>query len=352
MNTFELLLFRFRLWRIRWGSWEYWPFWAAVAPLALIYLWFALRLRRLFFISTVNPAIPLGGSFGESKSDILRLLPSEALPRSVFIRGGAGAEQVFQQLTEAGISFPVIAKPDVGERGFLVKKINDPTTLADHLSQFRVDFIVQEFLEHPLEFSVLFYRIPGDRSEFGISSVCQKEFLSVKGDGRSSIRQLMKRQPRAALQLGRFEQEKPELLTEIPADGEFRRIETIGNHCKGTAFLNANHLIDQHLHAAFEPLCSQLDGVFYGRFDLKSASIEALKRGEVKIMELNGVLSDPAHVFDPAHGIWRAYRDYYRHWRIISRISRANRQQGMKDASWREVYKLWKEYQLAKQAPR
>lgn len=350
LNKIESLAFRFRLWRIRWGSWEYWPFWAAATPLILIYGWFALRNRRLLFASAVNPSIPLGGAFGESKSDILRLLPPHVLPATVFVPRHSSSEQLAAMMAEAGLSFPLIAKPDVGERGFLVKKILNEAHLHEHRAQHPVDFILQEFLTEPVEMSVLFYRVPGEKADFGITSVCRKEFLTVRGDGRQSVRSLMRGHDRAALQLERFEAEKPEILNEVPAEGEQRLLENIGNHCKGTKFCNANHLIDDALTAAFQPLCNQLDGVFYGRFDLKCADEDALRRGEVKVMELNGILSDPAHVFDPAHGIWRAYRDYYRHWRIISQISRANRRLGIRDASLKEALDLWKAYQAAKQS--
>lgn len=352
MNTLQQLSFRFRLWRIRWGSWEYWPFWAAVAPIGAIYLWFALRARRLFFFSAVNPAIPLGGAFGESKSDILGLMPKEVLPKTVFAPRGLSFGHLLEKLSDAGLQFPVIAKPDVGERGFLVKKIQTPDALRQHLEANPVDFIIQEFLTESVEMTVLFYRMPDGNPSFGITSVCQKEFLSVRGDGRSNIGDLMRRNGRAALQLERFEREKPDLLSQIPQAGETCLLEMIGNHCKGTKFVNANHLVDVHMENAFRPLCEQLEGVYYGRFDLKCASPDALRRGEVKIMELNGVLSDPAHVFDPAHGILRAYRDYYRHWSIIYRISQVNRKRGIPAATFKEVVDLWRSYSAAKKTAR
>ncbi|HNL37733.1 MAG TPA: hypothetical protein PKH43_01325, partial [Saprospiraceae bacterium] len=274
---------------------------------------------------------------------------AHVLPATVFVPRHTAPRQLLDMMGEAGLRFPVIAKPDVGERGFLVKKIHDEDQLHLHRTQYPVDFILQEYLTEPVEMSVLFYRVPGEKADFGITSVCRKEFLTVRGDGRQNIRSLMRRHDRAALQLSRFELEKPDLLNEIPADGELRLLENIGNHCKGTKFCNANHLIDETLTAAFEPLCTRLEGVYYGRFDLKCADEEALRRGEVKVMELNGILSDPAHVFDPDHGIWRAYRDYYRHWRIISRISRANRRLGIRDATLKEAIDLWKAYQAAKQ---
>lgn len=340
--------FRFRLWRIRWSHWEFWPFWAGVLPVAFSYLWFAARSRRWFFFSAANPAIPLGGAFGESKTDILKKIPASVLPKTVFAPAGISLKNLLEKMAAEGLTFPVIAKPDVGERGFLVKKIHAPAELGRHLAENPADFIVQEFLNEPLEMALLFYRMPGDDGHFTLTSLCQKEFLSVTGDGRSTVGELMRRDKRAAFQLARFEQEKTGLLRQIPKPGERLPLETIGNHCRGAKFVNVNHLIDRDMTAAFEPLCRRLDGIFYGRFDLKCDSVEALRRGECKVMELNGVLSDPAHVFDPAYGMWRAYRDYFRHWRIIYRISRANRRAGFAEPTFREVRAAARAYFAAK----
>lgn len=324
----SLLHTMIKKWLSKWTAWEFLPWWLANVPVYGFWLWFAARSRHLVFFSNVNPSIPLGGAMGESKHDILRLLGPEILPKTVFVPGGQAFETVERAIAEAGIDFPLIAKPDVGERGFLVKKISSAEALKEYLLRYSVDFILQEFLAHPMEMTVLYHRFPDSR-RFGITSVCIKEFLSVTGDGSSSVRRLMQKNVRAELQVQRFELESPEMLDSIPDKGETLLIEPIGNHCRGTKFLNGNHLIDRALLDAFEPVCLQLPGVLYGRFDLKCESLEALKRGEFKVMELNGVFGEPAHVYDPAFGMWRAYRDFYRHWRLLFDLSRAQLRRGV-----------------------
>ncbi|HPI55083.1 MAG TPA: hypothetical protein PLU10_10345, partial [Chitinophagaceae bacterium] len=50
----------------------------------------------------------------------------------------------------------------------------------------------------------------------------------------------------------------------------------------------------------FDTICAQIDGFYFGRFDLRVNSIEDLLQGNnIQIMELNGLTSDPAHIFDP-----------------------------------------------------
>jgi hypothetical protein len=328
---------------VKWTTWEYLPWWLANLPVYGFYAWFAARARHAFFFTSVNPAIPLGGAMGESKYDILRRLPEEVRPPTVLIPAGTPWPEVLERLERGGLGFPCVAKPDVGERGFLVEMIGGPDALRRHLQRFPADFIVQEFLSLPLEFSVLFHRFPGS-GRFAITSVCGKEFLHVCGDGVSSVRALMAARPRAAFQLERFERDYPDLLDRVPGEGVRVDLEPIGNHCRGTRFINANHLIDDGLTAAFQPLCDRLDGILYGRFDLKCASEEALGRGEVRVMELNGVLGEPAHVYDPDYGMWRAYRDLYRHWRILYRLHRAQAREGVSPTGWREAWGLVRNY--------
>ncbi len=316
-----------RTW-IRWTTWEYLPMWLSNLPVVGCYLWYAARARHLLFFSAANPAIPLGGAMGVSKYDILCHIPAEVLPKMVFVPAGVRFEQVLHEVQTLDIGFPLIAKPDVGERGFLVKKIGSPDELQQHLTRYPVDFIVQGFVDLPLEVTVLYHLFPGDNSRFRITSVCIKEFLRVSGDGQRSLRQLILRNPRASFQLERLEQELAGGLEQVPASGELLPLGIIGNHCLGTKFLDGNHLIDEQLNGIFERLCRRMAGLHYGRFDLKCASVDALKQGHFQVMELNGVLGEPAHVYDPAVGAWRAYRDFFRHWRYIFEVSEANRRAG------------------------
>lgn len=340
MARFALL----KSWVARWTTWEYLPWWIANVPVYGFWLWYSLRARHLFFFSSVNPAIPLGGALGESKSDILRLLPPEIVPKWILVKPEQPLEAVLEALQQSAIGWPLIAKPDIGERGFLVKKIESPEALQAHLRRWQVPFILQEFLTHPKEASVLYHCFPGEGGRFDITSVCLKEFLSVRGDGISSVRQLMAADVRSSFQLARFEQEFPELLEQVPPEQENLLLEPIGNHARGTKFLNGNELVDAQMLAAFEPLCRQIQGVQFARFDLKYETLEALRRGEFKTMELNGVFGEPAHIYDPRHGMWRAYRDLWRHWQLLFRLHRAQKKQGIHPTPLLEAWRFAQGY--------
>lgn len=332
-----------RHWIKKWTVWEFLPWWLANVPVYGMYAWFALRARHLFFFSNVNPDIPLGGAVGESKHDILQLIPEYLKPKTLLARPGQPFEAVQHQMDTLDIAYPVIAKPDVGERGFLVQKFTEAASLQKHLERYQVPFIIQEFIAYPMELSILYHHFVAE-GRIGVTSVCIKEFLRVEGDGNSNIRQLMALSTRSAFQLERFEQEFPELLDQVPEQGESVLLEPIGNHVRGTKFLNGNYLIDTELEQVFRQICLQMQGVLYGRFDIKCRSVEALRRGEFLVMELNGILGEPAHVYDPEFGVWNAYRDFYRHWRIIFNLHKAQKRRGYSPTAHREAWQFINRY--------
>ena len=319
--------------------------WAANLPLAILLLFYALRARRLFFFSAVNPVIETGGTWGESKFNILRRIPASHVPATIFVKKGTDFQVVMEKMRAVGLTeWPVIAKPDVGERGFLVKKIRDEAALREYVLTNKIDFLVQKFLAEPLELAVMCHRMPDSRSTT-VSSICIKETLKVTGDGSSSIRQLMHRSDRASLQLERFEVEKPALLSQVPALGQTLELEPIGNHCLGTMFLNGNQHIDAVLTQAFENVLSKMEEIHYGRFDIKCQSIGHLRStGEFKVMEFNGISAEPAHIYDPSYPLWKKYRDVFQHWRVIFKIYKIQAANGVESMTTKEGIESLRNY--------
>jgi len=129
--------------------------------------------------------------------------------------------------------------------------------------------------------------------------------------------------------------EEPELLAEIPATGEVRLLEPIGNHCRGTAFLDACHLISPQLTRIFDQISLQTIGLYYGRFDLRCKSIDSLSLGQdFAILEYNGVAAEPAHIYHPGRSIWNAYRDILTHLNIVYCIAKVQKSKGVPTESF------------------
>jgi len=320
-------------------SWEYWPVYITNIPVVGFWLFFAFRSRSLFFFSAVNPVIETGGVLGESKINILNRLPKSTIPKTIFIKKERfGLKLILQQMKSNDLVFPIIAKPDVGERGFLVEKIENEKGLKQYLQQIKVDFIIQEFVDFQVEISVMYHRMP-NASDGKVTSLCIKKMLTVEGDGVSTIEELMQEYPRARLQLPRFKNRYPEMLKIVPQKGKFIELEPIGNHCRGTTFLDGNHHIDDNLKAVFDEISVEMEGIHYGRFDLKCKSIELLKAGkDFKILEFNGIASEPAHIYDPEYSTLQGYKDLYAHWKIIYKISKMQREKGIESMNLREAF--------------
>jgi hypothetical protein len=320
-------------------SWEYWPVYITNIPVVGFWLFFAIRSRALFFFSAVNPVIETGGVLGESKINILNRLPKFTIPETVFIkREQAVIDVILEQMKLKGLTFPIIAKPDVGERGFLVEKITNRIDLALYLRQIKVDFIIQDFVDFQEEISVMYHRMPNEKNG-KITSFCVKKNLAVQGNGLSTVEELMQEYPRARIQIARFKKNNAAVLKIIPGKGELIELEPIGNHSRGTTFLNGNHHIDENLEAIFNEISSEMEGIHYGRFDLKCASIELLKAGkDFKILEFNGIASEPAHIYDPEYSTFQAYKDIFDHWKIIYKISKIQREKGVESMSSKEAY--------------
>ncbi len=321
-------------------------------PVIFIWLIQAIRARAPFFFSAVNPSIPTGGWLGESKWDILNRIPDPYLPKTLFIKGGTQEKAILRRFSDAEIGFPCIAKPDVGERGFLVKLIRTEEELMAYFRERKVDMMIQEYISYPVEVSGLVYRIP-NAAEARLTSLCVKGFLEVKGDGKSTLEQLVRKQARALLQYEKLRHRFAGEWQQILPKGETLLLEPIGNHCLGTQFRDAQQEIDERMTAIFAGMLDQMNGIHYGRFDLRTTSLEDLRRGRnFLVFEFNGVGSDPAHIYDARHSIGEVYRVIWKHFSIMRRIWEAQRKQGYRAMSLSEAWQAVVDYKRYKKAAR
>lgn len=331
---------------IRLKSWEYWPFGIVHFPAILYWIWLSLRARSFVFFTASNPGIPMGGMFGESKYEILKNIPARLVPRTILFEADISVEEVMQRLQAAGLQLPVIFKPDIGERGFMVRKINDANDVQRYLKEIRVSFVAQEFAGEKLEFGVFYMRMPGEKQGCVIS-VVRKEMLSVSGDGTSTLQQLILNHDRAKLQWKRLKACYSESLSCVVPAGRKIGLGSIGNHALGTQFINANHLINDRLSRTFDAISHSVPGFYFGRYDLRCESVEDLYCGNVKIMELNGCGAEPGHIYDRAFSLGEAISVLLRHWRYIYVISRSNQQNGVSYLSHRKALAYYLKFKSA-----
>lgn len=320
------------IWLYKVFNYEYWPSWLMYTLISPYIFYLAFRARSPLFFTNVNPAIRMSGLINYSKHNVLQMLPKTLVPNSYLVRQGDQLEDL-----PSALHFPIIAKPDKGERGQGVAKIENTLQLQEYLASTKQATILQQYVEYPFEAAVFYVRKPGETHGV-ITSFTTKEFLSVVGDGMSTVRQLMEAKFRSKMQIARM---PPSVLSSIPSLGEHRLMEPIGNHSRGTRFLNANAKISGSLVATFDHLSQGVEGFYYGRYDLKYKDLDSLSRGiDYKIVELNGVNSEPVHIYDQSTGVFQAFRDLCVHWKLIFLIGQENEQRGFPYASVRDFMKV------------
>ncbi len=323
-------------WKTRWFRWEFWPFWFFYFPVYFYFIWLSLRERSFFFFATANPSMDFGGMIGEKKSEIFKLIPQEYYPKTVLI-GECDRSKLSHWAAEIG--FPLIAKPDIGERGRGVEVVHSDQELLDYAIRANYDFLLQEMVTYPLELGVFYVRFPKEHSG-RITSIVSKEFLSITGDGHSTIRELLKERERAELQIDWKNERWTKIIEWIPERDEKLVVEPIGNHCRGTKFLNATEEADDKMNAAIDDLAKKIDGFYYGRFDLKCQSFDDLRElKNFKIVELNGVGAEPAHIYQPGFSLFEAYAIVMDHYKWMARVARENKERGIPYWSFRRGLK-------------
>lgn len=320
-------------------NWEYWPFNLLYFPVFFYFTYLAVKARSFFFFASSNPTIDFGGMLGESKSDIFDLIPEHYIPVTRRFSPDATISEIDQFLKEKQVDYPFIAKPDIGERGWMVVKINNQKELATYLEEIKVDFLIQAYVDFAVELGVFYHRHPSQ--EYGVvSSIVMKEMLHVMGDGKSTLKKLVVDSPRALMHIETLEKDPEIDLEYIPKSHEKVLLGAIGNHCKGTTFLNANNHINPKLTRAIDQIAKEIKGFYFGRFDLRCSSFTDLEEGlNFKIMELNGAGSEPGHIYQPGYSLIQGYKDIFYHLRQLYEISLENKKLGIVFPSFAEGIK-------------
>ena len=307
-----------------------------------------LEHRSLTVFTAANPAIEAGGFVGESKREIYDgLAKSEAagehllryafLPRE--LEAAAKTERALNFIDRHKLSFPVALKPDRGERGTGVFLVKTEAELRRRIESSPVDLIVQEFAAGD-EFGVFYYRLPNE-SRGRIFAVTEKRFPFVTGDGDATLETLILRDERAVCLAKSYFERNREMLRDIPAAGEKVSLVDIGTHSRGAIFLDGAWVKTAELEDKIDRLARGYAGFYFGRFDLRTDSIEDFGRGRAfKIIELNGVTSEATNIYDPKNSLFAAYKILFEQWRIAFQIGAENHRKGFRPVTAIELMRL------------
>jgi hypothetical protein len=191
----------------------------------------------------------------------------------------------------------------------------------------------------PVEVSVFYYRFPWQEKGV-VSGFIDKELLQVKGNGKLTLRELVQQHPRAKFRMEEMEHRHGHRFDRVIPDNEIFYLSYAGNHNRGAHFTNLHKEIDESLHKVFDELSHYTDKFYYGRYDIKTTSIEDLKAGKnFLILEFNGCGAEPNHIYDCNMSIWKAYGVILHHWKVLYKISRYNHKNGTPYWSFKRGWK-------------
>lgn len=309
--------------------WELWPFNFIYAPLSFVWLYYTIKANAFWFFSPVNPQLEFSGFEGESKREMYGLIPQQYYPKTIYVNADHDFELVKEQLDKQGIYFPLVAKPDRGMQGILFRKIDNEQQLKAYHDNIPVEYVIQDFVDLPMEFSVFHIRYPQEKKG-RVTGFILKEYLTIMGDGQSTLLLLIKNHPRACHREQEMRHKHADNLEKILPAGEHYYLSYAGNHNRGARFINLHREIDNALCEVFDNISNNCGSFHFGRYDLKCTSIEDLKQGKnISILEFNGAGAEPNHIYDCGMGYLDALKEVAKHWNDLYEIGRINNKNGV-----------------------
>jgi hypothetical protein len=330
---------------------EFWPGWLFYAPVVAFWVYNAIRYRSITLPALANPRINAGGICGESKNDILDLAGPVAREWIADYAGmttsghwdGKDLELARTAMARAGLTFPLVVKPDISCNGVGVRIAHDGAGLAAYLAAYPrgTALQLQALIEHEGEAGIFYIRHPGE-ARGRITSVTLKYPPTVTGDGTATVRALIAADARlhavSALLLPRLGAR----ADQVPRAGETVRLVFVGNHCRGSTFRDGRDIVTPALAARIDEIARDMKALHFTRIDLRYESLERLRAGEgFKIIEFNGSGSEATHIWDPQTSIREAYATQFFHYGESFRIGAAIRAAGGRPPGLIALLYLW-----------
>ena len=338
-------------------------------PLVAQWAWLSLRHGSLSLPTIANPRIEVGGLWGESKRACLDMVAGQerrwlaryvTLTREGDDTAGDGARAV-TLVREAGLTFPLVAKPDIGWQGYGVRRIASEQELHAYVAAFPqgATLMLQEAIDWEGEAGVFYMRRPGEEAG-RIIGLTFRYFPHVVGDGVQTVRDLILADQRASwkagVHLGYQDKHRgvpPETLDRVPAQGEIVRLSFIGSIRVGGLYRDAQAHITPELTARFDAISRAMPEFYYGRFDLRFASVQRLREGEdFRIIEINGAGSESISVWDPEKTLGQVYEGLFAHQRLLFEIGARNRARGFRPPGLLAIFRAaWRQRRLVGRYP-
>ena len=330
----------------RTSRWEFWPSWLYYIPIVVWIFWLAVKHRSLMVFTAANPGLEAGGMVGEKKHQALQPLQDNApdlVARFSLIAAVAATDRFAEAKTFiATQGLPVVLKPDVGQRGRGVFVARTMEQVHAYLARFAGPVIVQEHIGGE-EFGIFVARKPGAALP-EVLSIVHKTFPTVMGNGARNLQQLILSDARAKLISALLFKRWAAELSRVPEAGEVIKLVEIGAHCRGSLFLNAREHATAELIATLARLMDAVPGYAFGRMDIRVPSIDDFRQGRgIKVLELNGVSAESAHIYHPGTPLLDGYRAMFRQWSVAFDIGAAYAKAGVPTTSASQLLRQFRQ---------
>ncbi|MEP6673895.1 MAG: hypothetical protein ABJA78_02025 [Ferruginibacter sp.] len=297
---------------------------AKYIPIMPVWVWHCMRAGSLWFFTPSNPTISFGGFEGETKSEMYNQLPPGTFPKSIYISPDQLFDDIVLQVEKNNFTYPFAVKPDAGMMGFMFRRIDNETALKNYHEKMPVNYIIQELVEYPLEVSVFYYRYPNEKKGT-ITGFIKKEFLQVVGDGVSTLLELINAYERVRFRIEEMKAKHAAKLEIVLPAGSIYILSYALNLSRGGRLVSLEHEKDEQLLQVFDEISHYTKHFYYGRYDIKCASVESLKQGkDFSILEYNGCGAEPHHAYGNHNTLLQAYGIFLHHWKVLARISAYN----------------------------
>jgi len=285
-------------------------------------------------INAVNPALSgFSGLMGMSKMEVNNRLNEKFRPRNLFFeelpKSREILEKVFVDKYKTALNYPVIFKPNIGERSSGVNFVR-----ADQIDEFLAEnqdlsgIIFEEFVATDAEFGLSWIRNP--KTEIiEIISLVQKNTPRVIGDGQKKLRELITKKC-AELFLDKSREIKilagfsdAELDEKIVGEKNIVRTASVSY---GTSFekISLNSIQNKKLIELVSKFLDNFAGIYAGRFDIKANNVSELLEKKCSILEMNGVGGTPLEIYDNNLSVDEKYEVLFDYFSRIFVVADAN----------------------------
>ena len=342
------------------GRLEALPKWLNLVPMIVQWLWLSVRHGSWTLPAASNPTITAGGLVGDGKSEYFRAMGPVAAARTApfaIYRNtphGSAPDLAERCMRAAGLTYPLILKPDIGWCGFGVRIVKTRDELQSYLAAYPCDenIVFQKFVAYEGEAGLYFVRLPGE-NRGRIIGMLLRFFPRVVGDGFSTIAELMARHPRAR-RLGRDGRSEPCCdISRIPLAGEIVRLSVTGSTRVGGMYRDATSLVTPELEDAINDIARDMKELHVARFDVRYDTLGAMRAGHsFQIIEINGAGSEAVHAWDPRYSLWEAYKIVFEKQRMLFSVGAAMRKRGWRPPSgWTLARLYWRQARLIRRYP-